>query len=701
MAEQNQRDGLDQFYRLRRDFIIIGLTGKMQAGADKFVEILRKESIEKKELESLKKFEENYKNISKSETLKIRRIREFFEFKDNWRKFSVIEYKNVILLFILNHCYNKNHLEFSRKIVEWIIELGEYKDFKTPRFGGKVGIAKGSKEFLKTDFLDFLQNSFKNLESIEFFNREYPLEEKILEYEKDFFFSKEYDDFAKDFFDQLDSYSVYLRHKLVHVASYCLRRFGTLDVEEIKKDQDDDNLKHIYIIADVINDIIKKHRKSNQNKVHIIIDRLKNSYEMMYFREKYGGFYTVVNNRKESEREKGIKEKLKQKADEFGKDIKEYEEDNFNLLSNLDETEYKVEEFKKGMFDGFDIENCVQKADYHLWRDDELYSNWCKEGFNFEKEIKALDKNYEKTNAYYVYQPYLVQVLKFIALIQQPGLIVPTYPERIMQIAYNAKLNSGCISRQVGAVVTDEFFSVKGIGWNEVPQGQTPCSLRDLRDLIHNENLEVFTHFEKNGNKNSYKDNITFKEKIEKDYEKVNDVEKKLKGRPCSFCFKTFHNAYEGEKNQVHTRSLHAEENAMFQIAKYGGQPLIGGNLFTTASPCELCSKKAYQLGIKNIFYIDVYPGISEKQILKGGKDKANPKLFRYQGVIGKGYQKLYEPFMSIKDETTLITEIKPTQTEETKIEQLKKVLDYNFTKKGKEKVRELIKPYLNKKNGI
>lgn len=95
------------------------------------------------------------------------------------------------------------------------------------------------------------------------------------------------------------------------------------------------------------------------------------------------------------------------------------------------------------------------------------------------------------------------------------------------------------------------------------------------------------------------------------------------------YCFKTAYNAFSGEKNQVHTRSLHAEENAMMQISKSGGQGLRDGFLFTTASPCELCAKKAYQLGVRTIYYIDPYPGISRNHILK-----SNEKNRSRDGVI-------------------------------------------------------------------
>lgn len=103
--------------------------------------------------------------------------------------------------------------------------------------------------------------------------------------------------------------------------------------------------------------------------------------------------------------------------------------------------------------------------------------------------------------------------------------------------------------------------------------------------------------------------------------------------------------------NQVHTRSLHAEENAFLQLAKYGSDGIEGGNLYTTASPCELCAKKAFQLGIKNVFYIDPYPGISLDHILKSGTRDSRPNVQLFQGAVGQAYHRLYDPVLPYKDE--------------------------------------------------
>src|SRR5690606_21493840 len=124
-------------------------------------------------------------------------------------------------------------------------------------------------------------------------------------------------------------------------------------------------------------------------------------------------------------------------------------------------------------------------------------------------------------------------------------------------------------------------------------------------------------------------------------------------GRNTCFCFKSLKNSISEGKNQVHTRSLHAEENAFLQLSKYGGTGINNGILFSTASPCELCSKKAYQLGITLIYYIDPYPGISKSQILSSGNKPIEVRLFN--GAIGSAYHHLYQPIMPYKDELGLL----------------------------------------------
>lgn len=369
----------------------------------------------------------------------------------------------------------------------------------------------------------------------------------------------------------------------------------------INNGEQNTNLKNAYIISDLIKQLIKQYRKSGKRKVRIVIDSIRNSFEARYFRERYSAFYLFAVNTENEYRFSRLtgefnKEQIKNLDVEYDKDLK------------ISETFYKQ-----------DIKSCIQMADVYLYN-----PNDNADGGDTKRTLK-------------------ISIVRYLSLIYQPGIITPTPEERTMQIAYTAKYNSGCISRQVGAVITDKFFSIKSTGWNNTPEGQTPCLLRNAEDLINNTDSKSFSSYEKGA---------VVKEMVNQAV--VMKDRSNLVGRNLCFCFKQVQNVIESQKNQVHTRALHAEENAMLQISKYGGEGIKDGHLFSTASPCELCSKKAYQLGIKKIYYIDPYPGISSEQILDSGADNSKPKLILFNGAVGKAYHSIFEPFMSYKDELDL-----------------------------------------------
>ncbi|TGG12669.1 deoxycytidylate deaminase, partial [Escherichia coli] len=148
--------------------------------------------------------------------------------------------------------------------------------------------------------------------------------------------------------------------------------------------------------------------------------------------------------------------------------------------------------------------------------------------------------------------------------------------------------------------------------------------------------------------------NTKFRSKVKENLIKIRASDSSstvFKGLNLPYCFKDIHNSLDDEKkgNQVHTRALHAEENAFLQLAKYGGVGINGGKLYTTASPCELCAKKAYQLGMTEIIFIDPYPGIAQEHIINIGS--FSPKLIQFRGAIGKSYHRLYEQVIPMKDE--------------------------------------------------
>lgn len=415
------------------------------------------------------------------------------------------------------------------------------------------------------------------------------------------------------FFDVLPQFTEKLKEalqELIGVDSYVLlyqeagdniRASGKANVKAFDADK-------IFFLPRVIDKIVRalqyKHKDEGKENLFIVIDAIRNPYEAEYFKQRHAHFFLVAVNTPNSERLAHLRDSHKLSDAQIQK---------------LDQKEYPKKNSGIEMFVSQNIQRCIELADIHL-------TNPKRQKFN----------NTELANQLYWY----------VTLIKHPGLVTPTAVERSMQLAFTAKLNSGCISRQVGAVITDASYSVKAVGWNSVPEGQVPCLLRGADELLHGvSDTSTFSEYEQNSSEFRRVLDLSFSTIIR---------DEGLGGRPFPYCFKDVYNEVEGEKNQVHTRSLHAEENAFLQITKYGGGGIKGGVLFTTASPCELCSKKAYQLGIEKIYFIDPYPGISNDHILKAGNN--NPELILFSGAIGSAYHKIYQPIMPYKDELQVVT---------------------------------------------
>ncbi|MCC9073566.1 hypothetical protein LNQ49_18470 [Flavobacterium sp. F-65] len=632
---------LKKLYSLRKDFTIIGLTGRVGSGCSEIAKWLLSDNFDNNILNSVKR------NSLEAEEIKFEICCNYLSHSDNWKQFHVIYYKDVLLLHLFHQgiIENKEDINSSIKnIIDIIFQNGENGTFKkfTNRFDLKIDSILINKI---GDFLNKNKKWFEKLIELSCNDLNVCLKEKKDDPDFFEFYFNFFEQFSKEFYEILNNYDITKRTRLVHDLANNLREYGTVRNLEHNIQKKDKTLDNIYTVAETINKLIKVW-KANSENTKIVIDALKNSLELMYFKEKYSAFYMIATNKSDIERREYVEKQIRDKYKHLDNDsvLK-----HSNQILFLDENEYDGGDVNKGEFSSPDTENCIQKSDYHIY-----FSN-TEQG---KKEKPQSTSNYD-------FLSIDRQLVKLTSLIHQPGIITPTGIERCMQVAYNAKFNSGCISRQVGAVVTDENYSVKSIGWNDVAQHQIPCNLRNVENLLTPSPSNLFSDYEKSGGEfRDENDNVrTFKDFLQEDYKDLKNVAVNLEGKNCPFCFKSVQNTYEKEKNQVHTRSLHAEENAMMQITKNGGNGLKGGNLFTTASPCELCSKKAFQLGIKKVFYIDPYPGIATKHTLKNGINETyNPQLIMFQGAVGRAFHKLYEPFMAYKDELKILTNISPRE---------------------------------------
>jgi deoxycytidylate deaminase len=581
---------LSKLYDLRQNFIVIGLTGRVGAGCTTIADIFTSKTFDEAKFPEPK---EEFTSVGNDNNNRKYKIAYNF-LKENWEQFYKLKYSKVLSLIV-----------FKQKLEDIEILLD-----KVSATFNQLNLSKEKECLLKlkneTNFTFNSKEDLSNLEHSENYN---------------LFESQQLNDFHSKFDDALKSVNLINRIKILHTICNNQRYGGCYFCEG------DPTMESIYSIADEINSIVKGYRQKNGKKCKVIIDSLRNPFEIMYFKERFSAYFTLAVNPEEEIKEEQLSEKYET-------------EELFNEIKKIDILEYG-EKNNKDEFYKQNIQKCIEKADLHL---SFLNNSKTNKDVSYPFDIKQ-------------------QIVLFYSLMLQPGIITPTPQERCMQIAYTAKYNSGCISRQVGAVIADEFYSVKSIGWNNTPEGHVPCVLRNSDDLLKGEDNFAFSKYEKDPKQD-------FQKEFKQHFENIDKTD--LKGHNCSYCFKDIQNSITEGKNQVHTRSLHAEENAMLQVAKYGGQALKNGILFTTASPCELCSKKAFQLGVSKIYYVDPYPGIAISHILEcgDGEVKATPKLFRFTGAIGRAYHKLYEPFMAYKDEiyirtnTNIINKLKKLENE-------------------------------------
>lgn len=588
---------ISQLFLEKEKEIIIGLTGRTGSGCSTVSEILQRD------LENLDLVWDNFDSEKKTDEYKFEIIKDYICAEKRWEPFTSIEGSCVILSYVFEN--NKE----SQGLVDYLTKLQSPENdisFQIANFNKLIEEIKGFNHI-------FSEVRKKSLDSVKDSWEEYS-DPDIKEYYNLYFVNlPKYKERMKK---MLLNYSCYEEKKnkiqdeppvKYHLYTYLLQKIGNniratgnpFGVAFLQ----DKIFSFAKRLEKLINLVKKYNKVIGKEKTRICIDAIRNANESNYLKDIYRSYYLLSISVDEQTRKNRLGEL----------DVEEQ--------LSLDSVEYNNKLDSGEFFYHQNIANCFEMADIHL----------------VNKQVK---------NEKYSFLTW--QLIKYITLMIHPGLITPSAIERCMQLAYNAKYNSGCLSRQVGAVVTGPDFAIKSVGWNEVPEGQLSCSLRDINGFCKGNMSECYSSFE-------YEDTMFGKaiNKIKNTADTVN-----LHGRKLPFCFKDVYNGYKKEKNQVYTRALHAEENAFLQISKYGGEGVKDGFLFCTASPCELCSKKAYQLGIRNIFYIDPYPGISERHILSFGKSDRNPIMNLFYGAIGEAYIRLYKPLLSYKDEIELVSGI-------------------------------------------
>lgn len=232
------------------------------------------------------------------------------------------------------------------------------------------------------------------------------------------------------------------------------------------------------------------------------------------------------------------------------------------------------------------------------------------------------------------------QVQRFLHTIFGTKIVTPTKHETAMHHAWVAAANSACLSRNVGAALSDPRGQLISVGWNDVPkfggglyQSENGPSKRDER-CMYRHGGRCFNDEEKDGlAQNLFNQLVEASVLNEGQWFEFNTVVKNSK-----------------LKNLIEfSRSIHAEMHAIIAATDSEGSRVKNGTLYTTTYPCHSCARHIVAAGISEVYYLEPYrkslaTKLHDDSVTEDEKDSKRTRILPYFGAAPKRYFSLFMP---------------------------------------------------------
>lgn len=222
---------------------------------------------------------------------------------------------------------------------------------------------------------------------------------------------------------------------------------------------------------------------------------------------------------------------------------------------------------------------------------------------------------------------------RYLDLLLGRRVITPTPEERAMYAAHSAARNSACLSRQVGAAITDSDGQVLAVGWNDVPRAFG--GLYESAPWGGEHSYVDHRCWQKEGGKcfnDEEKDNIAtrlvhalVKEEIISP-DKVDQTRRRLR--------------HSGELRGLieFSRAVHAEMHALLCAGEVSGAKIRGGSIFVTTYPCHSCARHIIAAGIRKVHFIEPYRKslairLHSDAITENESDTSKVRIIPFDGV--------------------------------------------------------------------
>lgn len=235
-----------------------------------------------------------------------------------------------------------------------------------------------------------------------------------------------------------------------------------------------------------------------------------------------------------------------------------------------------------------------------------------------------------------------VKIDRFLNLIFNTKIITPNQSETAMYLAATAACNSSCLSRQVGAAITDTHGELISIGWNDVPTfGGNLYSFYDISKRHHIPDARCMNWNEKKCYNDHHKTQL------------INEIVEKLSNN--NFIEDNVKKDVENiiKKSKIgslieYSRSIHAEMHAIIIGSQLAGNRMKGGKLYCTTYPCHNCARHIIVAGIQEVYYIEPYrkslaTELHNDAITEKENEPNKVKLLAFEGVAPNLYYKLFK----------------------------------------------------------
>lgn len=231
---------------------------------------------------------------------------------------------------------------------------------------------------------------------------------------------------------------------------------------------------------------------------------------------------------------------------------------------------------------------------------------------------------------------------RFLDLVLRAAVITPTVGETAMYQAASAAGSSACLSRQVGAAITDRGGEILAIGWNDVPRvGGGLYSLEAAADggvtrpdyrCYNWKGGKCFNDEEKALLTQEVVDSLVEQRVINSDQRQnaVSAIRKSRVGHLLEF-----------------SRAIHAEMHALLAASQAGGQRVHDGALYCTTYPCHSCARHLIAAGIRDVYYIEPYrkslaTKLHDDAITEDEQATSKVRILSFDGVSPTRYLELF-----------------------------------------------------------